>query len=410
MSGTKTQANKIRRYWTDPKFEAAFAGSETFFRALRARASELGLKDLKYDEVVSVLNSIPAYIESVRKKKGYERRGLKFEADESGSSFVPSVGVSYHADLGEMPSSGEGDRYFLILVDLMNLYTYVSVLKSKEKGPVLKAIKKIIADNQLDRIDSIGTDRGSEFVSNKEALAKIGVRLYTLAGDHKSFIAERRLKDIKLRLYRAARNKFSGDWQTFLQQVVDGLNKTPSRALAGVSPAAVNSPFSDPVIRELRREAKAGAKPLKKTKVEYKEGDYVYPDLKAVLFDDRSFHIQRGQIMRVKTVDKSTKPFLYTIVDLSGEKTLPKKFYAFQLRPAPEPFKELTAIDRIIEERVVKEGAKKKKKQALVQWTHYGPENRMWVDVDDIVGYKGLEWQKQQDEKLQRQREEKKKS
>lgn len=406
---TQTVANKVRRYWTDPKFAASFTGAYNFYKALRQQTNDANLKSITYSDVLNILNTIPSYIQQVKKKKGnYERRGLKFEADESGSAFVASAKQSYHGDLGEMPASDAGFRFFLILVDLWNLYTYVQPLKSKEKKAVLLAIKTIIAKNHLGSIDSIGTDKGGEFLGNKDALARMGIRLYTLQGDHKGFYAERRLRDLKHRLYRAARSRFSGNWEIYLQQLADGLNRTPTRALNGLSPASVNSPFSDPVVRQARREAKEGKKLPKKTTLEYKEGDYVYPDLKAITFDDRSFHLQRNTIMVVKAVDRTSKPYLYTVTNLSGAKTLEKKFYAFQLRPAPEPFKDLTSIDRIVEERTVQDG-RKKKKQALVQFQQYGPENNIWVDVDKIVGYKGLAWQKKQDELLAKQKEQKKK-
>lgn len=407
---SKGQQAKIRRLWLDEKYRAGFSGAGNFFRALREDAGKLGLKKLTYRQVLDTLDTIPTYVQVVKKKTGYERRGLKFEADETGDAFVASQGQSFHADLGEMPASDAGYRFFLLMVDLWDLYTYVKPLKSKEKAEVLEAIKDIRSENDLHTMDSIGVDKGSEFIYAKDALAKLGVRLYVLQGDHKAFQAERRLRDVKFRVYRAARSKFSNKWELYLQKLVDGINATPTSALRGLTPASVNSPYSDPVVRAARRqtreakESSSGKKPKKSSTV-YKEGDYVYPDLKAMVFDDRAFHLKRLEIYKITKVDRSSEPFLYTLTNESGTKTLDKKFYAYQLRPAPEPFKENTAVERIVEERTVKDDKDPKKKktkvQALVKWVGYGPESNTWVDVANIVGYKGLAWQDEQDRLLE---------
>jgi hypothetical protein len=54
--------------------------------------------------------------------------------------------------------------------------------------------------------------------------------------------------------------------------------------LGGLTPASVNSPVSDPLVREIRgRTSKETAKPLDKTK--YQEGDFVYIDFPTTPFD-----------------------------------------------------------------------------------------------------------------------------
>jgi IS30 family transposase len=80
-----------------------------------------------------------------------------------------------------------GYKYFLCLVDLFDNFVYTEALKSKDALTVLNALKSIIKKNDMEKISTIGSDEGSEFIGNKKQLKNLGINLYVLKGEHKAF-------------------------------------------------------------------------------------------------------------------------------------------------------------------------------------------------------------------------------
>jgi IS30 family transposase len=72
-------------------------------------------------------------------------------------------------------------------VDLFDNFVYAEPLKTKEAPEVLKVLKYIIKKNDLEKISTIGSDEGSEFVGNRKKLKDLGINLYILKGQHKAF-------------------------------------------------------------------------------------------------------------------------------------------------------------------------------------------------------------------------------
>ena len=73
-------------------------------------------------------------------------------------------------------------------------------------------------------------------------------------------------------------------------------------------------------------------------------------------------------------------PELFILKDLLGE-TLKAKFYAHQLKLAPDPLKVGFEVERIVGHRTTKDNVKEVK----VRYLFYGPKFDRWVKADNFV-------------------------
>jgi hypothetical protein len=271
-----------------------------------------------------------------------------------------------------------GYRYFLCLVDLFNNFVYVAALKTKESKEVFDRIQDIIKNNNLEKISTIGSDEGSEFIGNRKRLADKGINLYILKGEHKAFQAELYIRIIKERLFKYLRANFKNAWPKVIQAVVSNINHTENKALNYLVPADLNSPSDDSIVREERR-GKTSVIPLKKTiEKNLQAGTYVYADFPDEPFT-KAFDFARGMVFIISHVNTQEKPYLYSLKELN-DKPVKKKYYSWQLRVAPDPYKTNLPIEKILEER--KKGSQK---EYLVKWLFYDSSYNSWVPKKQLV-------------------------
>lgn len=173
---------RLKDLYTDPTYRASFAGSNTFFNAIK---SDFKAKN-KYAKVVKLLTSIPTYIYHTRQYRLHDSRHLKYIPDETGSNFIPGNNISFQGDLAEMPESN-GYRYFLLLIDLFDNYLYTVPLPNKTADVVGKAIVGV--KNKFDlTMSALSTDLGLEFQGSKTYLQKHDISLFYMRGKHKAFL------------------------------------------------------------------------------------------------------------------------------------------------------------------------------------------------------------------------------
>ena len=298
----------------------------------------------------------------------------------------------------------EGYRYFLTFVDLWNNYTYVEPLKTKKTLDVWAAIEKIIKDNQLDKCNSCGTDAGKEFLVILLALkkapvsyttfltifqgheakwSKFGIRHYVLNGPNKAFMAELYNKIIKSRLYRNLRSIYKNDWEKHIQSVVDGVNNTANLGIGGLRPAATNSPIYDDLVRAKRGgngHHRISLPAFKEQKL--KVDDYVFPDFPGPIFS-KGFDPARGMTYQIASIDERNSPTLYTVKQLNGT-MVKKKFYSFQLFPAPDPYSHEWPIEKVLSKKHVGKG-KNRHEEYLVKFLDYDDSYNEWVPKDQVI-------------------------
>jgi len=206
------------------------------------------------------------------------------------------------------------------------------------------------------------------------------IKLYISKGENKSFQAENYLKLLKNRIYKAVRSKFTDKWSAILQSIVTGINFTENKGISGLIPAEVNSPISDPVVREARIKAGLNRPKAKKTQDTFKLKQFVYIDLGKDVFA-KGFDFARGQIFHIAAIDKTSEPYFYTVEELDGT-PVKKKYYSWQLRKAPDPNKTHLPVEKVLETR--KE--KGKQKEYLVKFLFYPSKYNLWIKQRDFIG------------------------
>lgn len=79
----------------------------------------------------------------------------------------------------------------------------------------------------------------------------------------------------------------------------------------------------------------------------------------------------RARTYQVSFVDRSSKPFLYSVRTINLGKrpgtVLDRKFYASSLRPSENPYTTFTPVEKVLETSTDSKGAKK----YLVKYLHY---------------------------------------
>ena len=221
-------------------------------------------------------------------------------------------------------------------------------LKTKSKTAVREALEDIIEKNQLTKIQTIGSDFGSEFKANATYFKdKYGIIWFWLRSKVKASLSEIYIKSFKSLLYRYMRLHPKKVWTEYYQDVVNQLNIRPLKHLKGYAPVDFVSSLSDVRSRALLTSDK-GRKRLKKPL--FKKDDLVFVELPSFEIR-RGFDIQRGVINKVIGVDTNAYPYLYELENLEGEK-LPRKYYAVelvktaQLRNLPKQIKHIYASRR----------------------------------------------------------------
>lgn len=82
-----------------------------------------------------------------------------------------------------------------MLVDVFNDFISVEPLKNKKKETIQEAFNEIQKRQNYNRINTISSDRGGEFISNISFFNDKGIKLILKGGANKAFLVSRILKN-----------------------------------------------------------------------------------------------------------------------------------------------------------------------------------------------------------------------
>lgn len=343
------EAEEIKKAYKDPSFSGALGGLNRFVKYY----NEKNGTSITAHQAQQVLSSLPVYQVHLQSKHKFKRRKI----------IVPGAGINFQADLGFMPDY-EGFKYFLLMVDLYSNYIYVEPLKLKTQYSIAQAFEKIWNENDFFKFNSLETDAGQEFLSNRNFFKEKGIFLTIKRGANKSSQAELFIKIFKSALYKYLRSKLSQNWPKAVPKIVQLINhRAQTGSLKGFAPAEVNSPFDDPESRNQLKKTNDNSTGQNK-KHTFKVGDFVYKNfLKNALY--KGFDTQRGEIFSIRSVDSRHSPYMYELREYDGT-PVPGKYYFEELKSAPNPANIEFEIENIIDER-----KQRGKKQYLVKWLYY---------------------------------------
>ena len=149
----------------------------------------------------------------------------------------------------------------------------------------------------------------------------------------------------------------------------------------GMTSTQINSPFEDVTSRELlTKVAEKESEKSSHIKEDFlEEGSLVLIDFPKEA-DLRSYDIQRGEIKKIKEVDRSLKPFTYVLEDLDDEKILPRKYYRQELRKIFSSRKLPNEIEKIFKSR-------RKNKRKEYQVSFYNSNKKKWIPERDLYKF-----------------------
>ena len=162
------------------------------------------------------------------------------------------------ADLGDfqsLASTNNGYRYMLVAVDVLSRRVFAAPVKSKKTVDMIEAFDKIFKDMPY-LPSKIFTDRGLEFESGRKEYdegvksKKPSMLVYfadkhiekqrTRGGDKKAAVAERKIQEIKQKLYKYFSEKNTTDWVSVLPSIVSSINNSVCR-VTGMRPNDIQS-------------------------------------------------------------------------------------------------------------------------------------------------------------------------
>jgi len=158
---------------------------------------------------------------------------------EIGRTPIPkSVWSTIGIDVLQMPTSGKGFKYMLVIVDLLSRYARAVPLKDKSAISITQATrKKVFDDDLLGAPETIVSDNGLEFTNHtfRKLLSSHGTdHRTTTPYNPKGNGATERLNRTLLSLLRGATHEHM-DWADALPHVLDVYNNSP-HAGTGLAP------------------------------------------------------------------------------------------------------------------------------------------------------------------------------
>ena len=338
----KRSAQQLSDAYYDVSSQVGFAG----LSALQRYGKQLGIPPSFTKKWLEKQSSFKKF-KPVTKKR-FKRR----------QTVVDGMDEQWQADLADMQKySGEnkGFRYVLICIDVLSRYVLAAPLKSKDFLDVIAGFQRILSSSPRKPF-VLQTDQGTEFLSRhfQAYLKSQNISHFYTHQSTKSSLAERVIRTIFGRLWRAMDRRGNLKWIDLLPGAVQGYNRSRHSSI-GMAPDQVTYSNSQDVRRYLYHRTKT--KPKSGTASQQKRAGAMARTLhegdRKRLFNvgDRVWILDKkagknafrkgyksvwntSQVFTIKRVARDTPPFTYKLQDNEGQ-SLPGQFYEEQMQFAP---------------------------------------------------------------------------
>ena len=320
----KSLYNRLSSLYRDVNFPGAFNGTKSFHKQLKIHyPKEFANLKLKQVEKWKEHDLFAAKRTKVKKPK--VRRSVQ----------VYNPNNIWEGDLVDMGNANirlnRNVRYLLLLVDQFTKKLFCAPLfgNSKAAPVVIKAFKDIFSKT-TSRPRFLYTDQGSEFIAEpvKDYLQKRqGIKTFTTKDkDIKCAIVERSIKTLKSKLFAIIDNG-QPKYIDLLPKVINGINNTAGRttkiAPNNITPLTVGDARMNIYDYNMKQEDKfLHKKGTTKPPPKYQVDDYVLIKKEKKLFRKEHKNSFNNEIFKVSNVQTDIIPYVYHLVDLSGEKLL----------------------------------------------------------------------------------------
>ena len=289
-------------------------------------------------------------------------------------TIVRGLGVQLQADLMDVRSHREdndGTTFLLVAIDVFSRKLYVRPLTSKSGTIVSKALESVLAEAET--ISVLQTDKGKEFLNKdvSEVLKKRNVKLFTTENESiKASLVERVNRTLRARIHRHLTATGGTRYADILPGIVRSYNKTPHTSI-GMTPENVSYRNQETVWNRLYGQQISGRNKRLVKKPMFSVGDHVRISRARATFE-RGYTIKwTREIFVVDSVDVTTTPIVYELVDLDKEPVL-GTFYRQELQKVKLP-------STFEVEEVLKTRGKGRDAEMLVKWRDYPPSFNSWI-------------------------------
>ena len=351
--------------------------------------------DITLDQVKDYLKEQDSYTRHGNIRRKYLKRTV----------YVSKPGELLSADLGDfraLRAWNRGVGYLLVVIDCYSRKLNVAALDDKRGSTVAEALDSILRRDAALGSPSRGkaslwTDEGKEFHNDitRAVCRKHNMNLYSTHNrGTKAVYAERVLKTLKSKLYRALTHFNTKNYMRFLKRTVASYNASPHRGLLGDNPDRVHAMTDKGKIEKLaddmyeqkfrnfgRTLYKDNAVPSARSSSgkAFKVGDYVrvIGDVIDSAFVKSYEQVYTIEVFQVAAVILDTPPY-YRLKDLRGEPIL-GTLYAQEMKLVDGD------IFYHVEKRLAtRRNAKTGKTEHLVRFQGYAPQFNEWVPAERI--------------------------
>ena len=227
----------------------------------------------------------------------------------------------------KVSEENKGFNYILVAIDCFSRKVWARLLKKKTAKEVLLNLESIL--DETGKVESICSDRGSEFVNNKmkkflsEKKIKI-IHPYTSTHAHFVERVQRTLQDM---IWKYITSKQSWTFHDKLQDIVKTYNSRKHR-ITQLTPDEGDKEKNNLHIQEMQENYRAKIKPTKK--VRFKIGDRVRIAISKGKFSRGYERQSKEEIFKIVGVSKKMPKVLYTIASLKNDAVI-GEFYQRQL-------------------------------------------------------------------------------
>ncbi|KAL3109667.1 hypothetical protein niasHT_017211 [Heterodera trifolii] len=336
----------LERLYNDPKSPAAFAGVDRLW--LEAK-KELGNKIRK--------NDVKHYLEGHRTYTLMRPRRINFSrARTTAAGFMTDCQVDL-ADFQALSRHNSSNRYLMVVIDVLSKRIFVTPLRTKKSEDMVEGFKRVFSTMPM-KPHRIFSDKGTEFRNQqlKKLFDEEEVEKYeSTHSEKKAALAERAIRQIKNRLYRYIAQTKTLNWVDVIDQIVDGINKSPSR-VHGMRPIDVNFKNSQQIWQKMFGEDQHRAlfgKHRKRAK--FVPGQTVRMSIAKGQFEKGYIPNYGDEILEIDAVKSHMKPMRYKVRDSKGEK-FKGFFYPEELAPVRKDAETTYRIERVFRKRKMPDG------------------------------------------------------
>lgn len=217
------------------------------------------------------------------------------------------------------------NQYIMVVIDVLSRYAWAEPIKRKTGKEVVRAFKKILSKSKRKPL-KIQSDKGGEYHNHefKHFCLENGIVFYSSHSDYKASLAERLIRTLKSKIYKAFYTKNTLRYYDFLDQIMHAYNHR-KHGSHKFRPVDVDKRNEKKVWRILFKDYLNS--PLGKP--DFKIGQKVRIALSKSVFNKSYKQSFTSEIFSVSAINK-TRPLTYKIQDNSGEELL-GSFYPQEL-------------------------------------------------------------------------------